>query len=253
MYERGMHQYIRDRVEHNRMPSLLASTLLILSTPLFVGPVVHTASAQALPEISVPHTTGILIQPTALRTESSLTETIEEEIEDLPFKTIVTEDPEQDISIREVTQEGKVGTRLTRYTLTSWEGELIDREIKEVIEEPPQDELVTQGTKITPKSLDTEEGTLTYSKTMRVWSTSYDGNCAGCTGRTYTGKSVTHGICAVDPSVIPLGSKFYVPGYGLCSAEDIGGGVKGDKIDVGFHDVREGWWSARYVDIYLLL
>jgi len=89
-----------------------------------------------------------------------------------------------------------------------------------------------------------------------IWSgfsaTSYDKNCEGCNETTATGTILTHGTCAVDPKVIPLGTYFYVPNYGLCHAEDTGGAVKVKKIDLGFDDVRNGWWSQRYnpTDIY---
>lgn len=84
---------------------------------------------------------------------------------------------------------------------------------------------------------------------------SYDGNCEGCSGRTrLTDEPVMWGVCAVDTDVIrsynDTHSKFYVPGYGPCKAADTGGAVKDKKIDVGFEDVREGWWSRRYTDIF---
>ncbi|MEI2448950.1 3D domain-containing protein, partial [Priestia megaterium] len=65
--------------------------------------------------------------------------------------------------------------------------------------------------------------------------TAYTANCAGCSGVTATGQNVssgTHKIIAVDPSVIPLGSKVYVEGYGVATAGDTGGAIKGYRIDV---------------------
>jgi 3D (Asp-Asp-Asp) domain-containing protein len=84
--------------------------------------------------------------------------------------------------------------------------------------------------------------------------TSYDGNCKGCSGRTrLTNEPVTWGVCAVDTNVIrsyrDTRSKFYVPGYGPCKAADTGGAIKGKRIDLGFDNVRNGWWSRRYTDI----
>ena len=101
----------------------------------------------------------------------------------------------------------------------------------------------------------TPKGTFTfkYNRILKnFWVTSYDGNCAGCSGRThFTDERVVYGLCAVDPEVIPPLSYFYVPGYGRCKAADKGGGLGGKRIDIGFDDVRNGWWSARYTDIYL--
>jgi 3D (Asp-Asp-Asp) domain-containing protein/peptidoglycan hydrolase CwlO-like protein len=51
-------------------------------------------------------------------------------------------------------------------------------------------------------------------------------------GTTATGLPVGQGMCAVDPSVIPLGTRFEVPGYGTCLAADTGSAVIGDRIDV---------------------
>jgi 3D (Asp-Asp-Asp) domain-containing protein/peptidoglycan hydrolase CwlO-like protein len=51
-------------------------------------------------------------------------------------------------------------------------------------------------------------------------------------GNTATGLPVGQGMCAVDPSVIPLGTRFEVPGYGSCLAADTGSAIIGNRIDV---------------------
>jgi 3D (Asp-Asp-Asp) domain-containing protein/peptidoglycan hydrolase CwlO-like protein len=51
-------------------------------------------------------------------------------------------------------------------------------------------------------------------------------------GTTATGLPVGQGMCAVDPNVIPLGTRFEVPGYGSCLAADTGSAIIGDRIDV---------------------
>lgn len=72
-------------------------------------------------------------------------------------------------------------------------------------------------------------------------------------GRTATGAIVDYGICAVDPSVIPLGTRFYVPGYGPCLAADTGGLVKGATIDLGFpEEAGNNPWGTQTLDIYIL-
>ena len=98
----------------------------------------------------------------------------------------------------------------------------------------------------------TPNGFLPYSKKMTVFSTSYDKNCSGCSGTTETGLPTGFGVVAVDPKVIPLGTKLYIPGYGRAVAGDTGGNIKGAKIDLGFDNVKNGWWSARFVEIYIL-
>ena len=98
----------------------------------------------------------------------------------------------------------------------------------------------------------TPNGFLPYSTKMKVYSTSYDKNCSGCSGTTATGLPTGHGVVAVDPKVIPLGTRLYIPGYGEAVAGDTGGNIKGPRIDLGFDDIKKGWWSARFVEIYIL-
>ncbi|MFP7737613.1 LysM peptidoglycan-binding domain-containing protein [Priestia aryabhattai] len=73
-------------------------------------------------------------------------------------------------------------------------------------------------------------------KSMTVEATAYTANCAGCSGTTATGVDLkanpNQKVIAVDPSVIPLGSKVYVEGYGEAVAADTGGAIKGSRIDV---------------------
>ena len=47
-----------------------------------------------------------------------------------------------------------------------------------------------------------------------------------------------YGVVAVDPKVIPLYSKLYIPGYGIAIAGDVGGYIKGNKIDLGYDSLN---------------
>lgn len=81
------------------------------------------------------------------------------------------------------------------------------------------------------------------SKEITVKATAYTASCDGCSGVTATGINIkanpNEKVIAVDPSVIPLGSKVYVEGYGYAIAGDTGGGIRGDKIDVFIPSLRE--------------
>ncbi|MFY4776358.1 3D domain-containing protein [Metabacillus sp. RGM 3146] len=74
------------------------------------------------------------------------------------------------------------------------------------------------------------------SKTITVESSAYTASCAGCSGITRTGIDLRNNpnqkVIAVDPAVIPLGSKVYVPGYGHAVAGDTGGAINGKRIDI---------------------
>jgi 3D (Asp-Asp-Asp) domain-containing protein len=69
-------------------------------------------------------------------------------------------------------------------------------------------------------------------------------------GYTATGVPVGWGVVAVDPSVIPLGTKMYVPGYGNAVAADVGSGIRGAKIDLWFPTLAQAQrWGRRTVTI----
>jgi 3D (Asp-Asp-Asp) domain-containing protein len=73
--------------------------------------------------------------------------------------------------------------------------------------------------------------------------------CYDLPGRTATGMPVGIGVVAVDPSVIPLGTRMYVPGYGNGVAADVGGGIKGAIIDLWMPRTQCAAWGRRTVTI----
>jgi 3D (Asp-Asp-Asp) domain-containing protein len=84
-------------------------------------------------------------------------------------------------------------------------------------------------------------------RTLTVLSTGYS-----LSGYTATGMPVGWGIVAVDPSVIPLGTRLTIPGYGEAVAADTGGGVRGDAIDIWFPTGTQARaWGRRTVTITL--
>ncbi len=80
------------------------------------------------------------------------------------------------------------------------------------------------------------------------------GSTAYCLyGRTATGTSVCRGTVAVDPRVIPLGTRLYIEGYGYATARDTGGAIVGNKIDVWFPSLGECYqWGYRHVKVTIL-
>jgi 3D (Asp-Asp-Asp) domain-containing protein len=81
-----------------------------------------------------------------------------------------------------------------------------------------------------------EEKKTASKKQITVKATAYTASCEGCSGITKTGVNIKDNpdakVIAVDPDVIPLGSKVYVEGFGKATAADIGGGIDGKEIDI---------------------
>lgn len=88
---------------------------------------------------------------------------------------------------------------------------------------------------------------------VHVLATAYTASCYGCSGITSSGERAGHGIIAVDPSVIPLGTHLFIPGYGRAIAGDTGSAIVGHRIDLGFDGAREALgFGARAMTIYIL-
>jgi 3D (Asp-Asp-Asp) domain-containing protein len=75
--------------------------------------------------------------------------------------------------------------------------------------------------------------------------------CYELSGTTATGMPVGQGVVAVDPSVIPLGTRMYIPGYGNGVAADVGGAIKGAVIDLWMTPTQCAAWGRRTVTITL--
>jgi cystine transport system substrate-binding protein len=87
----------------------------------------------------------------------------------------------------------------------------------------------------------------TGERTIKVLATGYS-----LAGTTATGLHVGWGVAAVDPSVIPLGARLTVPGYGAAIAADTGGAVVGAVIDLWFPTVKQAnAWGRRTVTIVI--
>jgi 3D (Asp-Asp-Asp) domain-containing protein/peptidoglycan hydrolase CwlO-like protein len=86
--------------------------------------------------------------------------------------------------------------------------------------------------------------------TSRVRSLTVMATAYALPGRTASGRPVGWGAVAVDPSVIPMGSRLSIPGYGLGVAADTGSAIRGAKIDLWFPTVAQARaWGARVVTI----
>ena len=90
-------------------------------------------------------------------------------------------------------------------------------------------------------------------RSVYVSATAYSAFDPGNGNRTATGTPVRHGVIAVDPAVIPLGTRVFIPGYGEAVAEDIGYAIKGYRIDVAFDSHAEALMFGRQdLEIFIM-
>lgn len=139
-----------------------------------------------------------------------------------------------------IVQDGANGTVSRTYEVVKENGKEVSRNMvsEKTIKEPTK-KVVAVGTKVVTASVSrgaNSSATPSTGKEFYVTATAYTASCNGCSGVTATGVNLKSNpnlkIIAVDPGVIPLGSKVWVEGYGYAVAGDTGGAIKGNKIDV---------------------
>jgi len=188
-----------------------------------------------------------------------------------------------------VAQNGKNGVRTNTYSVVMHNGEEVSRELvsSEITREPVK-KIVEKGTaapKAAPKKTGSSSSTssaasygggtastakgenFTYKKLIVCTATAYDLSYESCGknpgdpyyGITASGMKAGPGVIAVDPSVIPLGTRLYVEAadgswtYGYCVAGDTGSGIYGNRVDLFFNtrqEVRN--FGRRTANVYVL-
>lgn len=201
----------------------------------------------ALPDENNPVVPGMSIR--VIRANEALIT----EQESLPFETVYQADPNLEIDQRTVVQEGQTGLREMHTRVRYENGIEISRTLeKAVVVREPRSRIVTYGTMIVTRSIDTPDGPREYWRKFRMIATSYHPAALGGDDITATGRKLTKGIVAVDPGIISYGTQVFVAGYGVGLAADTGGPRSTRYwIDLGYDDSNYVSW-ARWVDVYLL-
>ncbi len=178
-----------------------------------------------------------------------VTDVVEETVD---YGTVTQQDSSLKKGSEEVKESGEEGKVEKHYQVVMEDGEEVSRELlKEEVIKESEDRVVAVGTKeSTPNvsrgssSSDSSSQSTSSSSSGGSWqtftATSYTAFCNGCSGVTATGIDLRANpdanVIAVDPSVIPLGSRVEVKGYGTFLAADTGGAIKGRKIDIFIPD-----------------
>ncbi|MDQ0285264.1 uncharacterized protein YabE (DUF348 family) [Desulfofundulus luciae] len=146
-----------------------------------------------------------------------------------------------------VVRAGRQGKEKQRWVLVYHDG----REVKRVMEAsqvvtPPVDRVVRVGTL---QQVSRGGRDIRFSRVINMVATAY----------TYTGNNTAYGVpprvgvAAVDPRVIPLGTRLYVEGYGYATALDVGSSIRGNRVDLFMENAAEARrWGVRRVNVYVL-
>lgn len=159
----------------------------------------------------------------------------------------------------EVVTEGVNGKTEHTYEVTYIDGKETNRVLlKTEVKSEPVTKVIRVGTKIKSSFLKTASTPTVYKQVIAMKATAYTyGNDGGNT--TCLGQPTRRGIVAVDPKVIPLGTKLYIESadgkyiYGEAVAGDTGGAIKGNKIDLFVESASEcKAFGRRTVNVYIL-
>lgn len=164
--------------------------------------------------------------------------------EKIDYETKEREDNNLEKGKKRVIEEGREGLLVKEFEVTKENGKEVDRKlISKKVKQESENRVVAFGTKeekelVTVSSSSNESDKLDKSGgkvySMRV--TAYSSDCTGCSGFTATGINLNANpnkkVISVDPSVIPLGTKVWVEGYGNAIAADTGSGVNGNHVDI---------------------
>ncbi|MGO4936161.1 3D domain-containing protein [Fundicoccus sp. Sow4_H7] len=186
--------------------------------------------------------------------EPVVEEPVEEETEiEVPVEEVpVEEEPVEEVPVEEVpVEEPEIEEPVIEEPVV--EEPVVEEPVVEepVVEEPVIDEPVVEE----PVEETPTEDPASYGRPLTVEATAYSRNEAGLSNFTANGTDlrVNGAVIAVDPTVIPLGTTVYVPGYGYLTAADTGGAIKGNKIDIHMENLDDVYQFGRQtITIYIV-
>ena len=189
----------------------------------------------------------------------NVTEEVIKESKSVPFEVNVVEDKDLLKGQTKVEEEGKAGENQLVYKITYHNGRRVEKTfVEEVVSEKPINKIVKKGTKVEEVKVASSRGESSRKissnanskgKHMSVVATAYTGDSI-----TSTGKKPKWGTIAVDPKVIPYGTKVYIKELDkVFTAEDCGGGIKGNTIDI-YMNTQSACksWGVRNITLEIL-
>lgn len=177
------------------------------------------------------------------------------ETKQLDFDTIVKDDDNMDKGFTKVVQEGTAGEKEVTVRVSYEDGVEVGRKVvSEKVTKEPTSKIVSEGTRNFIALSRGGDSKLYYKSVISVAASAYiaTGNLT-TTGTVPKRNPSGISTIAVDPRIIPLGTKVYVEGYGFAVAEDTGGLIKNYKVDLFMGSNQECYnWGIRTVKLYIV-
>ncbi|HBF35845.1 MAG TPA: hypothetical protein DDW50_00815 [Firmicutes bacterium] len=158
-----------------------------------------------------------------------------------------------------VVRQGQSGLVERQEKVVYEDGKEVDRyKVAEKTIQPVVNAVIARGIRNVVRTLTTSRGAFRYIEVKSMVATAYYPGPESCgkyaaIGQTYTGKKAGFGLVAVDPRFIKLGTILYIEGYGRAEAADIGGAIKGNRIDLCYETYREAaMYGTKNVKVYIL-
>jgi 3D (Asp-Asp-Asp) domain-containing protein len=164
----------------------------------------------------------------------------------IPYDTVKTFTKSLRPGQVKMTRNGADGEKEVRYSVRYEDGNAVKRTpIGSQTVTRPVNKVVSIGS----RGRYVSRGEYQTRRVLTMYASAYEPGPRSCgpsaDGRTSCGLRAGYGVVAVDPRVIPLGSRLYVEGYGLAIAGDTGRAIKGNRIDLGFNTYREAMRFGR--------
>ena len=169
----------------------------------------------------------------------------------IPYAVRTTADSRTPRGIVRVASPGRLGIKELVWKVTYADGAAVHRErVGWRVVREPQPRIVSVGSQL----LIVSRGEFVGKETLQMVATAYSPYCCrGVDNITATGVHAGYGVVAVDPAVIPLGSRLYIEGYGYALAGDTGSRIKGLRIDLGYDTKRQAiQFGRRTVRVYII-
>lgn len=184
-----------------------------------------------------------------------VTDVVEEPI---PAAVVKQKDDSLPAGTEKVLQEGEDGVVRKTFEVIKENGVVTARNLQQEEKlKDSKDRIIAVGTKNADNYDTPSRGNEAVASEFYVEATAYGPDCAGCSGISAGGHNLKANpnmkLIAVDPRVIPLGSKVWVEGYGYAIAGDTGGAIKGHRIDVLYpSEAKASSWGRKRVKIRVL-